>query len=61
MFFFHPIKFHNLTEALRRSEEERRAMGNAKFGAWTEACESQNIALSQTLCPLVIYTRSVTL
>jgi hypothetical protein len=61
MFFFHAIKFHNLTEVGRLSEEERRGMGNAKFGAWTEACESQNIALSRTLCPLDIYTRSETL
>jgi hypothetical protein len=61
MFFFHVVKFHNSTEMVRLSEDERRGMGNAKFGVWTEACESQNIALSQTLCPLDIYTGSVTL
>jgi hypothetical protein len=61
MFFFHLVKFHNSTEMVRLSKDERRRMGHAKFGVWTEACESQNIALSQTLYPLDIYAGSVTL
>jgi PAS domain-containing protein len=36
-------------------------MGDARFGVWTEACESQSAVFSQTLSLFDIYTSSVTL